>query len=349
MAHNLAAPVLCFVATLLAGCNCASPLDGSLMVADAGSTALEEPKHARRLVLTAEHGLCNRLRAIASAVHFAESAGRWLTVVWSEDWHCDCPAQMLFNLPDSFPNVTFVSHFDESVLMSEREEWDVYDLLKTEEKGSFISEDSPRDIFVRSAYRLNSTFSNWDAEAQVLSRLVPDVKVMRMVHGALADLSGGHSDATFIGVHIRSRSPYSEIPGLPRRAYSEEEWRTMAANRNASSNPTFVHRMQEKVLEEASHSPLEGGLRQPRFFVASDLPGGTENVKMAVPGVPVQFIDNGGSLDRTCRGLRYAVADLFVLARASTLYGSPWSAFTEVAASMAGLAWDDVQLAGRDF
>ena len=48
------------------------------------------PSRRPRLFIDAQHGLCNRLRAIASAASIAQRTGHELIVIWRPDHHCAC-------------------------------------------------------------------------------------------------------------------------------------------------------------------------------------------------------------------------------------------------------------------
>src|SRR5690606_23340583 len=55
-----------------------------------------EKDRKRRVYIDAQHGLGNRLRAIASAAAIAQKSGRELIIVWEPDHHCECDFHDLF-------------------------------------------------------------------------------------------------------------------------------------------------------------------------------------------------------------------------------------------------------------
>ena len=52
-----------------------------------------------RLFIDLQHGLANRLRALASAAVIAQKTGRELVVIWRPDAHCEARAGDLLQLP----------------------------------------------------------------------------------------------------------------------------------------------------------------------------------------------------------------------------------------------------------
>ena len=58
------------------------------------SLLLRRPK----IFVDAQHGLGNRLRAIASAGAIATHTGRELVIIWQPDDHCDCRYHDLFEI-----------------------------------------------------------------------------------------------------------------------------------------------------------------------------------------------------------------------------------------------------------
>lgn len=122
---------------------------------------------SRLLIMNAQHGLGNRLRALASGQAVAAASGRHFRLVWVPNVHCGARFQDLFDCPD-------LDVWDE---LDEREvngsNFDVYNYMENEEgsrKDQVVVTKSENHIYVKSAYRLRSDRRVVTGETLVVSR-----------------------------------------------------------------------------------------------------------------------------------------------------------------------------------
>ena len=133
--------------------------------------------HRQRIYADVQHGLGNRLRALASAAVIAEKTNRELVVVWQPDHHCECRIDDLFHYEAEVIEQAFV---DDAV----RQGMTVFNYMEIEpgaQKDAPIVIAPQKDIYVRSAYVLNSPLTDWNAECQFLRSLNPVVEVQELV------------------------------------------------------------------------------------------------------------------------------------------------------------------------
>jgi hypothetical protein len=97
---------------------------------------------------------------------------------------------------------------------------DRYDYMDPSIKGAPVDArpgGSPSHVYVRSAYRLASPLTGWEAEATALRALVPARAVAAKV--AKVALPAGRP---LVGVHVRFTDPAKELKGLERSEYPEQ-------------------------------------------------------------------------------------------------------------------------------
>jgi hypothetical protein len=283
------------------------------------------------ITINLRHGLCNRLRALASARALADATQRWLRVISSRDVHFDADLSDVLNLTASHL-VDVWNFFDESEI--DPVEYDVYDYMVHRSTPAFpkINESTLKHIYISSAYLLNNPLAGSSRSPQFqenLRRLVPHVAVIDKV-AAINGILEAWNPNPLVGVHIRSLSPDSELRGLTRDAYPAWGWVGLAKRRRASSNVTWYANEMTAILVVQRHSV---------FYVASD---SIDAVVALQQATPINFI-RSETTDctlrnaRTARCLHCAFADLLILAQSSIILGSGWSSFTEVASWLAGV------------
>jgi hypothetical protein len=285
------------------------------------------------LIVHLQHGLANRMRTLASAVALAAASGRWLRVVSLRDAHFGGDLSDVLDLQAS--GLTDVwSEFDYRELSNLMV--DSYDYMDPNVKGRLIEESSMKHIYVRSAYRLNSSIVSMDQEDAALRALVPSRQAAALAAGV--EVPAG---AALLGVHVRHADPRIELPGIKRSEYPEADWPPLEAARAAAGAAPFLAEMRRRRREHARAGGKGGELV---FFVAADDPGMAQ--RLATESERALYLDRAGCVDRSARCLRYAMADLLVLGRAQVVLGSALSSFTEVAGRLAGVR---PAVAGEDF
>jgi hypothetical protein len=293
----------------------------------------------RLLVAHLQHGLANRLRALASAVALAAAAGRHLRVICPRDAHFDAPLGDLLDLSASgLDDVWETFHPGEMDMF----DFDVYDYMGFLPGGGAggryrqINAASPRHVYVKSAYFLNASALGEGAEGAALRSLRPAPAV-----AALMDAAPLPRERFVVGVHVRGRDPRGELPGVDAaRAYPEAA--ELVARRSVSGD---VGRFAAEMRRQTRAHP--GTL----FFLTADAPDAVERLAAEFGDAEVARLPGGGGAcaDRSPRCLRLALADLLLLSMADCLLGSPWSTFSEVAQLYGGLGDDDALWAGTDF
>lgn len=261
-----------------------------------------------RLILDAQHGLGNRLRAIASAYAFAQVQDRELIIQWVRDEHCDCSFDSLFDFDGTVEDSRKSTAEDtvEVDLMNKafRDAFDPNSLVRTN-----------RDVVIRSAYRFTFGKPYDPIEREFLRTLKPSADVQTLI-----DSVRSPND---IAVHVRmnggaSTDPHGDVPGDWSR--SEDEISRRARSR--SHYGYFFKRLDELLEEESTLT----------IFLASDNSEsyGAFNAKYGdrVTSLPRTVYD------RSEMQLKFALADVILLSRAPVLLGSNWSSFTEIAHSM---------------
>jgi hypothetical protein len=291
-------------------------------------------KRGKQLVVHLQFGLCNRLRALASAMEAAKTSGRHLRVIWERDMHTAADFHDLFENQE----MDVYNSFEASEYLSDF--YDRYNYMEAEKggkKGVLVRLESPRHIYVKSAFVLNYTFrasasspykstipDRWRIQAQLRS-LVPNKAVRKL----LAEVDK-EAKAHLIGVHIRESDPRTEIPGLGEDAYDISAWRKLSYFRSLSSYENFAAGIKIR-LDQEPHA---------KFFISADSPQIKTNLKLTFGSDKIFAIDAAEDrecMDRGARCLQQALADLLMLGKTRELYGSYWSSFTEVASYLNGI------------
>jgi hypothetical protein len=288
-------------------------------------------QRGRQLVIHLQFGLCNRLRALASAMDAAKRSRRHLRVIWEQDMHAASTFEDLFES----------NHMDVYTKSNDHEyapsRYDRYNYMETEagaKKYELIRLESPKHIYVKSAFVLNYTTTSSSTSAvrthvpirnllrTQLNTLIP----VKPVRDLLADFE---KEDNLIGVHIREADPRTELPGLGEDAYALSAWKKLSYFRGLSNYENFASEIKLRLALE----PLA------KFFISADNPQIKTNLRLAFGAERILAIDpgeDGECVDRGAKCLQYALADLLMLGKTKELYGSYWSSFTEVAAYLNG-------------
>lgn len=278
----------------------------------------------RRIYIDVQHGLGNRLRALASAAAVAEKTDRELVVIWVPDHHCECRLSDLYDYTGAVIEEAFVP--DPARIRA-------YNYMEIEAgaiKDALIEIDEDKDLYVRSAYVLNSPLSDWNAENEQLRRLVPS-KAVRDIVGRI-DVAGR------VGVHVRMEAG----KGLDHNSWdsienwTEESHRQIHYWREKSHYSRFIRRIDDLFREQPDL----------QLFVAADLKD-TYEIFYRYYGERVSFVERN-VFDRSREQIIYGLADAILLSRCAKLLGSSWSSFSELAMRMS-VTLNDIEMSGKDF
>lgn len=308
----------------------ASPPQGAAPAATAAAMpgiaapAVSSPR--RKLYLDAQHGLGNRLRAIASATCLARASGRELVVVWQADDHCDCRLGDLIEHSGAVIGTRFLEDAARKGILVQN--------YMTAEPGAVkdapIRLDAPADLYVRSAFVLKGQASTWEAENAVIRAMRPAA--------AVRDLVARVRHPNDVAAHVRMQGgqAHEHLPFEAPTNWTAEDHEAIAHWRAKSHFSGFLRRLDALVAE--------GGART--IFLAADLPE-TYEVFQAQYGDRLAWLPRT-LYDRSAAQLQHALADAILLSRAPRLLGSTWSSFSELAQRLAPEK-QVVEMSGTDF
>ena len=303
-------------------------LDAAFL-ADHARLAGEGPVILRRkpkLFIDAQHGLGNRLRAMASAAAIAEATGRELVVIWQPDAHCGCAYEDLFHRQGGVLSEGFAAEAPSFGI-------DLFNYMEVE-PGS--AKDAPillhglRDAYLRSAYPLVHPASTWETENRALARFVPNEVVMDLVQ------RGGPAPALSVHVRMEGGRAAEHLAYESPANWTAEAHRDIDHWRRRSHYSYFLARIDQLVAQGLADS----------IFLATDTPEVQERLSQ-IYGDRLTTHPRPAS-DRSVVAMVHALADALLLSRAPRIVGSTWSSFTELAARLARHPIT-VELSGRDF
>lgn len=293
--------------------------------------ALAAPPHSIRrpiLFIDAQHGLCNRLRAMTSAATIAEASGRELVVIWCPDHHCEArlPDLLDYNGPYIEQRNTADALRDACPIR--------YNYMEIEggahHEEAILPPDETSDIFIRSAYSLISPLTDFPREQHFLRALRPSA--------AVVDLVASVPHPNPIAAHIRMGSgdgfehlSYEAPENWPAERQDElNEWR------KKSNVGRFIARFDELIAAGEADS----------IFVAADLERTYELLQDRY-GARIRYLRRD-LFDRSPEQLVYALADLLLLTAAPRFLASTWSSFSDIAQRLARPG-RKIEQSGTDF
>ncbi len=279
-----------------------------------------------KIFVDAQHGLGNRLRAIASAGAIATGSDRELVIIWQPDSHCACTFEDVFFRHGAVLSEGFVNE-------ARSFDMDVYNYMEVEPdsaKDAPVEYSAFRDLYLRSAYPFVSRFSNWHTENAFL-RTIEHNHIVR-------DLVNSVRNPNDLSIHIRMEGgvgsehlPYESAANWTPAAHKEIDlWRKRSHYRH------FLPRL-EQLIDQGQAE---------RVFVAADSPAAYDQFQ-ARYGDRISWLPRK-AFDRSAQSVVYAMADAILLGRAPRLLGSNWSSFSELAARLSAAPMK-VELTGRDF
>lgn len=278
----------------------------------------------KRIYVDAQHGLGNRLRAIASGAAIAVRTDRELVVVWQPDHHCECEMSDLFDYNGAVINQSFID-------AAPSLDMDTYNYMESEggEKDKPI-QISSNDIYYRGAFVAKSDATDWDAENRFLKSLQPSLQVQDLI--APFDLSN------HIAAHIRMEGG----AGLDDHAYeqvsnwTEKDHELLHYWREKSNFKHFITRIDQIFAEQPDT----------KLFLATDMQQ-TYDIFEGYYGDRVTFLQRE-VYDRSREQIIYALADAILLSKCKRLMGSTWSSFSEMAMRLTD-GYESIEMSGEDF
>lgn len=263
------------------------------------------------LDINAIGGLCNRMRAIATACRLASASDRRLRVIWHSSYELRAPFNELFcPLPD---DITLYEPSDvEYALkweMPRKKNLYASTIYQTLAYKAVYSDTSNLIGYCGRDEALRQEICSMKGNILIISGLSIggyDAERMRMMFkpsqavAKIIESRTSRFDAHTVGVHIRRTDNVRSIEDSPLHL--------------------FVGEM-ERILQQ---EPLT------RFFLATDDAGVMRELTGRF-GDKIICGDDNVSRD-TLRGMMHATADLWALASTSRILGSFYSSFTDLAA-----------------
>lgn len=257
-------------------------------------------------------GLCNRMRAIASALALSRAAKQPLTVYWFDTRALNCPYKRLFEPIDGVEVVGVGTGRLRAPLspgalrLRSAERRMPYDLFLSGEKIEELrAQGVDLATAVAQAKRCGiETYGRFYGSPPYYEDLKPRQDLLSAAEETVARMAAGSGAGRVVGVHIRRGDNGASIQVSPLELFLERMWR------------------------EVDQDP------EARFFLATDDPDTERTVMGEFPGrVTVRSKDF--ARDRA-KGVKDALVDLLVLSKCSLVLGSYWSSFSQTAAEMGG-------------
>lgn len=247
------------------------------------------------------HGLCNRMRAVDSAVSLSRVINLSVRLVWSLDRKLGCPFDPLFEVPAEIVEVRTIDRLS----VAGRARARLRRLLGAELMPDFRQQDM--SALARQRYDFAGLkgvpavhIETWDRfypSEHPFAALQPVVRIQHEIERTV-----GTFGRTF-GVHVR-RTDHGHA-------------------RRKSPIGSFVDRIDAAIAADEADS----------FFVATDDPGEEDLLRQTFPGRILSYPKR--SLDRASpEAIQDALVDLYCLASTTRLLASYWSTFSETAAQI---------------
>lgn len=271
------------------------------------------------LIISAEGGLCNRMRAIESALALFGIIGdksRSLTIEWPMNWEANCPFEEIFTPPGERVKIRNLKHTSiAGLLLKIKSRIKVSaPIFKLLERGRILKvvtssqiptlRKSGYNFAELSRYRISiigscywfgmeqSDFGRFSLTPSMQQRLQTEIRRIDI-------------EKTLVGVHIRRTDNLKSIQHSPTSLFIEQ------MNRRLEADPNTI------------------------FYLATDSP----EVKNELSTLYTDhLVTTDGELSRNSReGIRQAAIELYTLAKSREILASHWSSFSETAAAIGAI------------
>ena len=291
----------------------------------------------RMFIVHVQNGLGNRLRALGSALDFANKTNRELVIIWEEDEHLQAPMSAVFDISQLPYAVMDKAEFNwplEGWRKYDKSWYEIeaYNYMLPGGKDILVKDDSNKNIYFKSAFAMKSRFTTWESENKRLRELPVRENILELVRVA----TDSHQ-WPFGGVHIRNRSLSEDIKNLKNfeKEYGKNDTLLLEKWRSRTSYHAFIPEMR-RLLKDGTIN---------KFFVATDTIEVVSKLGQAL-GTDKLFYIKRSCDDRSSTCIKYAMADILVLAKSKLFLGSTWSSFSEAAMRFGA---PKASLAGTDF
>jgi hypothetical protein len=286
-------------------------------------------KKRRKLIVSVQHGLGNRLRAFSSGKQIAEAAGMAFELAWVPDNHCEATYFDLFKesafvVKEQNPTINLQKH-------------DIYNYMDEEflriegipnKKGEIIRLNTKKDIIVYSAYEIKSKISNYKKQTQIIKELP--------IKKSLQSIIDSYDVSNMIGVHVRMEGGvgYDDLSYEVPANWSSDNLDKLRFWRGKSHYRYFIKKMDEILLDNPNQE----------FFLCTDRKENYEAF-LDVFGDKVTYVERD-FFDRSKEQIQYALIDMILLSKTKYILGSSWSSFTETAIRLGN---KKALMSGKDF
>lgn len=273
------------------------------------------------LTLVPQGGLCNRLRAVLSAVSLIEEQHvvARLRVGWSADAECAARFDQLFE-PLGSPHVTIAPRrWTDRPVTRRNLHWPAL----------------VRSLFYTAQYR------NRPPTIEALSDLLPQKAATEATVPAASAagevrlyVSTGHAFCDYSPAYVRRLRPLPHLQERIDALSAAFDDHTVGIHIRRTDHTTCIAESPDALFLDAMQQVVDAAPAT-RFYLATDDADLKRRLTERFPGrVAVQEC-SGTRAD--LRGMEEAVVDLWTLARTSRLLGSFWSSFTDTAAEIGGI------------
>ena len=242
-------------------------------------------------------GLCNRMRAIGSAMILAEKRREKVLVYWKVAPELGCPFEELFEKPEAFSLVNYKSDYYLPKMFRQL----TSRRLSNEEIRSVRTAEGLPDDFVKNLpERLYIATEEHFFPNRDYSAFSPQKRLL----GKVSALTEGNSH--LIGVHIRRTDNKPAI--------------------GKSSTDAFLSAMEAEIAADPNV----------KFYLATDDLSEEKTLREYFPDRIISNEGRDLSRD-SVTGIQDALVDLYSLSRCSKIIGSFYSSFTDLAADIRGI------------
>lgn len=295
----------------------------------AGLDRVEHPDDAPPIIIIhVQNGIGNRLRVLGSGLAFAAATDREPVVIWERDEQFGAIFSEIFNESSAwFPVIDeFPEPWPFNRLEKEDDRWKrmlYVNYMLDEDVGMKVDDVKDKNIYFKSSAIMNSELTSWETENESLLRLHFIDEILSLANKMFDSINA----SKLAGVHVRNRSLDDDILGVDdnRKFYYKRDMDLIDKWRAVTKVSHFIPTMRKFLKNGTVES----------FFVASDSIDVCKQLKSTFGDDVINFIDRDCD-DRGAICLRYAVADILVLAKTNPFLGSTWSSFTEAAMRLGG-------------
>lgn len=255
------------------------------------------------LIINPQHGLGNRLRAIASAYSIAKANNLTFLIHWIPDDHCNCL------LSDIITNSDYFGKIITDISNNEYSSMKVYNYMTTEsdEKNKII------DLHEKTIYCKSNCILQHPNNFTHFSSFFSSLKFNPMVLRYISHFQVSN----YIGMHIRIEESDKNYENNENN-WTIQEHEIMSSHRQMSKMECFMNQI--NFLLHKNPKQL--------FFVSSNDKYVLTHLR-DVYGSKIQFL-NRKVFDRSASQIQFAMADIYLLASCKQFYGSYWSSFSEI-------------------